>query len=48
MGFAIHVIEEVGVDQSGEAWIIELETQLIAAFAPALGPGGTDLGAAPP
>ena len=43
---AILVIEEVGVDRSGEARIVQLEAQIVAALIGALGPGGADLGAA--
>lgn len=38
------VVEEVGEDRSGEARIVELETQIVAALVGALGPGGPDLG----
>jgi hypothetical protein len=40
---AVLVVEEVGVDRGGEARIVELEAQIVAAFAGALGPGGADL-----
>src|SRR5712691_10092102 len=45
-GLAAFVIEEVGVDRRGEARIVELDREVIAAFAGALRPRGTDLGAA--
>src|SRR5258707_4127865 len=43
---ATFVIEQVGVDRRGEARIVELDREGIAALAGALRPGGTDLGAA--
>src|SRR5712671_2607022 len=45
-GLAAFVIEEVGVDWRGEARIVELDREIIAALAGALRPGGADLGAA--
>src|SRR5258708_1107760 len=45
-GLAAFVIEEVGVDRRGEARIVELDREVIAALAGALRPGGADLGAA--
>src|SRR5258707_11707418 len=45
-GLAAFVIEEVGVDRRGEARIVELDREVIAALAGALRPGGTDLCAA--
>src|SRR5258707_11125467 len=45
-GLAAFVIEEVGVDRRGEAWIVELDREVIAALAGALRPGGADLGTA--
>src|SRR5712671_6210023 len=45
-GLAAFVIEEVGVDRRGEARIVELDREVIAALAGALRPRGTDLGAA--
>ena len=42
--FAVFVIEEVGVDRSVEARIVELEAQIVAALVGALGPGGADFG----
>src|SRR5215467_7759782 len=45
-GLAAFVIEEVGVDRRGEARIVELDRQVIAALVRALRPGGADLGAA--
>src|SRR5260370_24542015 len=45
-GLAVFVIEEVGVDRRGEARIVELDREVIAALAGALRPRGTDLGAA--
>jgi len=37
------VVEKVGEDRGGEARIVELEAQIVAALAGALGPGSTDL-----
>src|SRR5712692_7913743 len=45
-GLAAFVIEEVGVDRRGEARIVELDREVIAALAGALRPRGTDLCAA--
>lgn len=45
VALAVVVVEEVGEDRGGEAGIVELEPEIIAAFAGALGPGGTDFGA---
>src|SRR3546814_19698237 len=45
-GIAVLVVEEVGVDRSGEARVVELEAQIVATLVGALGPGGADLGAA--
>src|SRR5258708_2190208 len=45
-GLAAFVIEEIGVDRRGEARIVELDREVIAALAGALRPGGADLGAA--
>ena len=42
--FAFLVVEEVGVDRSGEARIVELEAEIIAALVGALGPAGADFG----
>ena len=39
-------LDEVGVDRSGEARIVELDREVVAAFVGALRPGGPDLGAA--
>ena len=43
-GLAVLVVEEVRVDRSVEARIVELDREVVAAFAGALGPGGADLG----
>jgi hypothetical protein len=43
-GLAAFVVEEVGVDRSGEARIVELDREIIAALGGALRPGGSDLG----
>lgn len=40
---AAFVVEEVGVDGSGEARIVELEAEIVAALVRALGPGRADL-----
>src|SRR5258707_237761 len=45
-GLAAFVIEEVGVDRRGEARIVELDREVIAALAGALRPRGADLCAA--
>src|SRR5258708_530568 len=45
-GLAALVIEEVGVDRRGEARIVQLDREVIAALVGALRPGGADLGAA--
>lgn len=42
-GLGVLVVEEVGVDRSGEAWIVQLEAGIVAALAGALGPGCADL-----
>src|ERR1700722_6977925 len=39
-------VEEVGEDGSVEAWVIELDGEVVAALVGALGPGGPDLGTA--
>ena len=44
VGLGVFVVEEVGVDRSVEAWIVELDREIIAALAGALGPDGSDLG----
>ena len=38
------VLDKVGVDRDGEARIVQLDREIIAAFAGALRPGGSDLG----
>jgi len=43
---AVLVVEEVGVDRSVEARIVQLDREVVAAFAGTLGPGGADLGSA--
>jgi hypothetical protein len=43
-GEGLAVFDEVGVDRSGEARIVELDREVVAAFAGALRPGGPDLG----
>src|SRR5712692_10918907 len=45
-GLAVLVVEEVGVDRSVEARIVQLDREIIATLAGALRPGGPDLGAA--
>src|SRR5438552_3115963 len=45
-GLAVLIVEEVGVDRSVEARIVQLDREIVAAFAGALRPGGADLGAA--
>ena len=37
-GFAAFVVEEVGVDRSREAWIVELDREIVATLAGAPGP----------
>ena len=44
-GLAVLVVEEIGVDRSVEARIVELDREIVAALAGALRPGGPDLGA---
>src|SRR5438445_11808537 len=44
--FAFLVVEEVGVDRSVEARVVQLETEIGAALVGGLGPGGADLGSA--
>jgi hypothetical protein len=41
-GFAAFVVEEVGVDRSGEARIVELDREIVATLAGALRPSGTN------
>src|SRR5580704_5284458 len=43
VALAVFVVEEVGEDRGGEARIVELQTQIVAALVGALGPGGADL-----
>ena len=43
VALAVLVVEEVGVDRGGEARIVQLEAQIVAALVGALGPGGADL-----
>jgi len=43
IAFAVLVVEEVGVDRSGEARIIQLQTEIVTALVRALGPGSSDL-----
>src|ERR1700738_1744906 len=45
-GLAVWVVEEVGVDRSGEARIVQLDREVVAALVGALRPGGSDLGSA--
>src|SRR5216684_5137569 len=45
VGLGAIVVEEVGVDWSVEARIVQLDREIIAALAGALRPGGPDLGA---
>src|ERR1700720_4539628 len=45
-GLAFGVVEQVGVDRSGETWIVQLDREIVAALVGALRPGGSDLGAA--
>ena len=42
-GLAILIVEEAGVDRSGEARIVKLDREVIAALVRALGPGCPDL-----
>ena len=46
VAIAILVVEEVGVDRCVERGIVQLDREVLAAFAGAFGPGGPDLGAA--
>ena len=43
VAFAFLVVEEVGIDRSGEARIVQLQAEIIATLVGALGPGGADL-----
>src|ERR1700678_3317044 len=42
-GVAILVVEEAGVDRSGEARVVKLDREVVAALVRALGPGCPDL-----
>ena len=42
-GLAAFVVEEVGVDWTGEARIVELNREIVAFLGGALRPGGSDL-----
>src|SRR5579883_2644016 len=44
IGLARLVVEQVGEDRAGEAWIVELDREVVAAFVRPLGPGRADLG----
>ncbi len=44
VGIAVLVGEEVGVDGTGEARIVQLEAQVVAALVGGLAPGGADFG----
>ncbi|CAH1658317.1 hypothetical protein CHELA40_30287 [Chelatococcus asaccharovorans] len=46
VALAVLILDQVGVDRSGEARIVELEAQIVAAFVGLLGPGGADFYAA--
>src|SRR5262249_175480 len=41
----VAVLDEVGVNRDGEARIVQLDREIVAAFAGALRPGGSDLDA---
>src|SRR5690606_31959798 len=43
---AVLVVEEVGVDRSGEAGIVQLEAQIVAPLVGGFAPGGADFGPA--
>ena len=43
-GLGVFVVEEVGVDRSVEARVVQLDREIIAALVGALRPGGPDLG----
>src|ERR1700704_7063694 len=45
VALGVFVVEEVGVDRSVEARIVQFDREIIAAFGGALRPGGPDLGA---
>src|SRR5258705_9393211 len=45
-GLGVFIVEEVGVDWSVKARIVELDREIVAALGGALRPGGPDLGAA--
>jgi hypothetical protein len=42
VALTVFIVEEVGVDRSGEARIVELDREIIATLVGALGPGGAD------
>lgn len=42
---AVFLVEEVGIDRSGEARIVQFEAEIVAALIGLLRPGGTDFGA---
>ena len=44
VGLCVFVVEEVGVDRSVEARIVQFDREIIAALGGALRPGGPDLG----
>jgi hypothetical protein len=44
VGLGVFVVEEVGVDRSVEARVVQLDREIIAALAGTLRPGGPDLG----
>src|SRR5258708_17002214 len=43
VGLGVFVVEEVGVDRSVEAWVVQLDREIIAAFAGPLRPRGPNL-----
>src|SRR3954471_11915365 len=42
----VAVLDEVGVDRDGEAWIVELDREVVTTFVRAFRPSGSDLSAA--
>jgi hypothetical protein len=44
VGLGVLVVEEVGVNRSVEARIVEFDREIIASLAGAFGPDGSDLG----
>ncbi len=43
VALAAFIVEEVGVDRRAEAWVIQLDRDIIAPFGGTLGPASTEL-----